>query len=78
MNERNGGGDVLTAVCVCVPHSHCHLPMHVGRKKLRKDKTKKTQKKGKESFREYDKEPNWHFVLLTCTTFQEPYFAFPF
>lgn len=63
-------------LCVC-PASAVTF-QHAWIKKMRKDKNKKIQEKGKEGCREYDEEPNWHFVLLTCMTFQELYFTFSF
>lgn len=57
--------------------SKLHAPcfQHVQVEKLRV-KNKKIEEKEKETRRKYDEEPKWHFVLLTCVTFQELYFAF--
>lgn len=60
---------------MCMPCFHPGLPTCTGRK-IKKRQNHKIKGKGKEGCRKYDEEPKWHFVLLTCMTFQELYFAF--
>lgn len=53
---------------------HAPLPTCKGREI--KSQKQKIEEKQKETRRKYDEEPKWHFVLLTCMTFQELYFEF--